>query len=254
MSSRRVLLMLVVMLTLGVSRVHGEPQGGEGYWRFSPLGQHHNSIVRVTVDKAVATGVLVRVNRDKPAKGGYEGYVLTAAHVFDFDRETRGIKVTYPNGRRSKDCKPRYLDKDNDLALLWVWVPEQTVPAEFAHDQATRGDALEFSGLGGGVKLTSLRNFQAVASDPTDDNMIYADVSLLPGDSGGPIFKDGKLVGIISGGWFWWDDQRRRSPEVTRQITWPARAANLGAIQSLLGRLDDAGAEVLASTELVPPR
>jgi len=50
----------------------------------------------------------------------------------------------------------------------------------------------------------------------------YYDYSPEQGESGGGIFIDGKLVGVVSGGWFWRDDEPRK--------TWPLRSGRIDAI------------------------
>lgn len=52
---------------------------------------------------------------------------------------------------------------------------------------------------------------------------VRADAIALPGQSGGPVVSDGKVVGVVSGGNEWlYDDQEKR----TGQFTWPVRAGS----------------------------
>ena len=125
-------------------------------------------------------------------------------------------------------------------ALLWVWVPKGIEPAELATSSVKRGDKLELVGLGGGTKLADcVRCFRAEASPPSTIEKIFADVPLLPGDSGGPVFNSQhQVVGIISGGWFWWDSGLKTESGAYIRTTWPARASNVGPLQSMLTKLD----------------
>lgn len=146
------------------------------------------------------------------------------------------IKVKYRNGRGGRKSRVLRFNKELDVAILSVWVPEGVLPAKLASTDAQSSDALEFAGLGGNSNLECcLRHFSATASHPTNEDELFADVALLPGDSGGPVFNDRQeIVGIISGGWFWWDGGVTTSGGSSIHTTWPARACNLSAIQKLL--------------------
>lgn len=217
-----------------------EPVGkGSGLWKWTPRSAYHDSIVEVSTSGGSGTGVLISVNKDKPVKDGYEGYVLTAWHVIQDDIVDGKVKVTYQSKRRSKDCRVVEHDEEKDVAILWVWVPKGVEPAKLATKTVERGDKLELVGLGGGTDLSCcVRAFEAVASPPSSFEKIFADVPLLPGDSGGPVFNaDHEVVGIISGGWFWWDSGLKTANGSYIRTTWPARASNIGPIQSMMEKL-----------------
>ena len=218
-----------------------QPVGkGSGLWEWTPYEKYHDTIVEVSTEHGSGTGVLIRVDKSKEIKGGYEGLVMTAWHVVQDDAVGGKIKVTYRSKRRAKGCQVLEHDESKDVALLWVWVPKGIEPAELATASVKRGDKLELVGLGGGTKLADcVRCFRAEASPPSTIEKIFADVPLLPGDSGGPVFNDKhQVVGIISGGWFWWDSGLKTESGAYIRTTWPARASNVGPLQSMLTKLD----------------
>lgn len=228
-----------------------EPVGkGSGLWEWTPYAKYHDTIVEVSTGHGSGTGVLIRVDKSKEVKGGYEGLVLTAWHVVQDDADGGKIKVTYRNKRRAKGCQVVEHDDAKDVALLWVWVPKGVEPAELAAASIERGDQLELVGLGGGTKLADcVRSFKAEASPPSTIEKIFADVPLLPGDSGGPVFNsEHQVVGIISGGWFWWDSGLKTESGAYIRTTWPARASNVGPLQAMLTKLDSK--ENIASSEV----
>ncbi len=212
---------------------------GSGLWKWTPVADYHQAVVEVTTSGGAGTGVLISVDRAKPVKDGFEGYVVTAWHVIQDDIEDGVIKVTYKNGRRAKGCKVVDHDEDKDVALLWVWAPHEIKPAKLATHAVKRGDRLELAGLGGGTKLKDcIRAFEAQASPPSSEEKIFADVPLLPGDSGGPVFNEKhEVVGIISGGWFWWDSGLKTENGSYIRTTWPARASNVGPIQMMIQKV-----------------
>ena len=218
-----------------------EPVGkGSGLWEWTPYEKYHNTIVEVSTEHGSGTGVLIRVDKTKEVKGGYEGLVLTAWHVVQGDADDGKIKVTYRNKRRARGCQVVEHDEAKDVALLWVWVPKGIEPAELATSSVKRGDQLELVGLGGGTKLADcVRCFRSEASPPSTIEKIFADVPLLPGDSGGPVFNSKhQVVGIISGGWFWWDSGLKTESGAYIRTTWPARASNVGPLQTMLAKVD----------------
>jgi hypothetical protein len=77
-----------------------------------------------------------------------------------------------------------------------------------------------------------------MASPPSTIEKIFADVPLLPGDSGGPVFNSNQeVVGIISGGWFWWNSGVKSDNGSYVRTTWPARASNIGPIQNMVAKM-----------------
>lgn len=213
---------------------------GTGLWNWTEKKSHHETIVQVLTSGGNGTGVVICIQEDKPVKNGFEGYVLTAWHVIQNDIKNGEIKVVYRDGQRAKGCKVVDFDESMDVALLWVWVPEGIPAAQLAADPIRYGNSLEFAGLGGGTDVKCrIRHFSAVASPPSTVEKIFADVPLLPGDSGGPVFNENhEVVGIISGGWFWWDGGVVKT-ETNSKIptTWPARACNVGPIKNLIGKI-----------------
>jgi S1-C subfamily serine protease len=217
-----------------------EPVGkGSGLWKWTPVAAYHDSIVEVSTSGGSGTGVLISIDKDKPVRDGYEGYVVTAWHVIQDDIVDGKIKVTYRNKRRAKGCAVVQHDEDKDVAVIWVWVPQGVTPAKLATEPVKRGDRLELTGLGGGTDLSCcVRAFEAFASPPSTIEKIFADVPLLPGDSGGPVFNaKHEVVGIISGGWFWWDSGLKTPDGSYIRTTWPARASNVGPIQSMMTKI-----------------
>ena len=220
-----------------------------GLWKWTPISEHHHSIVEIHSAGGVGTGVVVEVDETKPLKGGHEGYVLTAYHVVQDDNGEGIIKVKFRNGKRAKKCRIVHADEHKDVALLWVWIPEGIPSSPVATDPIESGDELEFAGLGGGSQLNgSIRHFSAKASSPSSLEKIFADVPLLPGDSGGPVFNQkNEVVGIISGGWFWFNSGITTPSGSSVRTTWPARASNVGPLKTLISKKN----EKLASTEAV---
>ena len=76
-----------------------------GLWKWTKKLPHHESIVEVSSQGGSGTGVVISVNKSKPVKDGFEGYVLTAWHVIQDDIDDSKVKVSFRNGRRSKGCK-----------------------------------------------------------------------------------------------------------------------------------------------------
>lgn len=230
-------MITVVSVQISLAQVGNET----GLWKWTEKKPHHETIVQVLTPAGNGTGVVISISRDKPVSNGFEGYVLTAWHVIQNDIKNGKIKVCYRDGQRSKGCKVVDFDESMDVALLWVWVPEGIPAAKLANDPIKYGNPLEFAGLGGGSDLRScIRHFSSVASPPSTVEKIFADVPLLPGDSGGPVFNENhEVVGIISGGWFWWDGGVVKT-ETNSKIpaTWPARACNVGPIKELMGKIE----------------
>ncbi len=229
-------------LVLFVFAVNADAQVGKesGLWNWTQEATHHQAIVKVDAGDGSGTGIVIQVDKSKPIKDGYEGYCLTAWHVVK-DIHDNSIKINFRNGKRSKGCRVIETDRERDIALIWAWIPNTIEPAKLATEPIKGGDQLEFAGLGGGSDLKCcLRHFSAIASSPSSLEKIFADVALLPGDSGGPVFNEKReVVGIISGGWFWYDGGVRLPNGSNINATWPARASNVDPIRVLVADLDE---------------
>ena len=234
-SIKLIRLILTPIFALSLIQVSSAQIGSETtLWDWSPSAAHHDSVVKVKTDSGVGTGVIVHVFKTRPVAGGYEGLCATAHHVVG-DTEKQTVKVIYRNGKRAKHCKVVSANEDVDIALLWVWVPRGVEAAPLAPTAVAVGETLEFSGLGGNSRLDALRHFKSESESPTNDDMIYASVALLSGDSGGPIFNARRqVVGIISGGWFWYEAGVKSHDGVNLSVTWPARACNVTPLAELL--------------------
>ena len=232
-------VLAVYLLSTSASAQVGKDSG---LWDWSENNaSHHQAIVQVTAGDGTGTGVIIGIDESKPIKNGHEGYCLTAWHVVQDNLDDNKIRVVFRNGRKAKGCRVLQHDSECDIAIVWVWVPDDIKPAKLAKSPIIGGDELEFAGLGGGSDLMCcLRHFKAKASPPSSLDRIFADVPLLPGDSGGPVFNHNhEVVGVISGGWFWWDGGVTTANGSTIKATWPARASNVDPIKSLMAKMNE---------------
>ena len=174
-------------------------------------------------DQPIGRGTLVAVE-------GNDGLVITAYHVV-FPGEARllrgdGTTILVPapkheNAFRVKfrngviTDKPTFLhgNKSSDWAVVKVTVPNGVAPvlvgvfnpsdSFYTYDLEWKRKALPFR------------------HRVEKGNVVLFDVEAVTGESGGPVFANGQAVGVVSGGWYWLDDQPIRN----RLVTWPHRTA-----------------------------
>lgn len=161
---------------------------------------------------------------------GIDGVVLTARHVVEGAKV--GWLVTYQGGEQSKDCSVMHKSsKEYDVATLRVWVPAGLVPARVATQPVRHRDRIVVVSSRGRLLTRETASLaRPRASVTTTPNKLYADVEVQPGDSGAPVFNEaGEVVGIVSGGWFWFGDEDNFK-------TWPLRAAGVKQIRRLLDK------------------
>ena len=240
---------LAILLLLVFSNISFAQVGKEtDLWSWSPEGEHHASLVQISYKDSLGCGVVFRIDKTTPNGSGFNGWVLTAAHVVSdlgasggLTRASGGVGIQFQNKRKAKDCKIVAFDSEHDIAILWTWVPEDAAVAQIAVEPIIRGDRVEFVGLGGGTEPSDpIRHFYGFSSYPTTEDVIYADTCLLPGDSGGPIFnREKELVGVISGGWFHFGDQIKLPDcEGGMCAVWPATGCNTGPMNTLMESLN----------------
>ena len=137
------------------------------------------------------SGVLISAN----------GEVLTNFHVID---KARGIRCQLHDGR-SANARVVGSDKDLDLALLQLELPENTPPlpfAELADRRAEEGEFVMAMGAPWGLARSVTIGIISCAGRYLPDHGEYTlwyqtDASISPGNSGGPLIDiDGKVIGI----------------------------------------------------------
>jgi hypothetical protein len=139
------------------------------------------------------TGTLTAVD-------GSQGLILTAAHLFE--TEVGPITVEFYDGQRS-GARILALDPKLDVAALWIFAPKGIEPVPLADDDPQLGAQVEIWGYG----PKRFRSFLATISAPIPldgdlPNVLVAAQGVvdkqvtIPGDSGGPMVCEGKLVGV----------------------------------------------------------
>ena len=165
----------------------------------------------------MGSGTVVAVH-DQVQDGWRYGIVATASHVAE---SSSGIQIVFENGRSSSKCSVIERDRSSDIALVRCLVPENVRAVSISDVDAKEGDTISYVGRG-------RRKFNGEVSSLAFPDEIWADVVFVPGDSGGSVLLNGKLVGVISGGLRWSPNKPQR--------TWPGRSNNTQPLRILYDR------------------
>lgn len=136
-----------------------------------------------------------------------DGEVVTNNHVID---KAVSIRCLLNDGR-AFDARVIGCDKDTDLALLKLDLPENSPPlpyAEFASVPAVEGEFVMALGAPWGLNRSISIGIISCAKRYLPGHSLYSlwyqsDAAISPGNSGGPLINtDGKIVGINTLGMF----------------------------------------------------
>jgi len=139
------------------------------------------------------TGTLTAVD-------GEAALVLTAAHLFE--KKVGPITVEFNDGQVS-GARILAIDRKLDVAALWIYAPKGIEPVRIADHDPAFGEHVEIWGYG----PKRFRSFTATVTRPLPmagdiPKSLLAAQGLqerkvtIPGDSGGPIISDGKIVAV----------------------------------------------------------
>lgn len=131
---------------------------------------------------------------------GESALVLTAAHLFE--KQVGPITVEFTNGHLS-GARILAIDRKLDVAALWIYAPQGIKPVPVAEQDPPLGAEVEIWGYG----PKRFRSFTAKVSRPIPmagdvpkalvaAQGIESRQVTIPGDSGGPMVADGKIVAV----------------------------------------------------------
>ena len=183
-----------------------------------------SSVARLETPVGIGTCVVVKL--ETKSGEGWVGLVASAWHVISDGNGGRldKVRVKYENGQT---CSSGYFvdgGEECDIAILRVWIPDSA-------------PALEISDVSGPRDLAEIYGYPygeyASATGPLlrqVNNWQICNIECRPGYSGGAMTVDGKLVGIIQGGWF------MIRGEDERPTAWPTKCASASQIRKFIQR------------------
>jgi hypothetical protein len=149
-------------------------------------------------------------------KRGEKGVAVTALHVVLNNPaiSSSNFKVKDRAGEVLKGAKLMKSDSLLDLALIEIPLTPQMLAVELG--EVEDGDTLVFD-----IHWKSHKPKLSLSQSKFN----YYDFSPFSGESGGPVFSKGKLVGVVCGGWFWLEQDVFST--INRRQTWPLRAPKI---------------------------
>jgi len=144
-----------------------------------------------------------------------DGKAITAYHVVIDNPQLKlgDIKIRDRDGTIRRGAKFVKGQKDNDLALIQIPVWDGMEPVEIGE---VEGEVMVFD-----IEWQQ----QKPKLSLEQRNHYYFDHRPYQGESGGPVFCNGKLCGVVSGGWFWIEQDLIGT--LQRRQTWPLRAPKI---------------------------
>jgi len=127
-------------------------------------------------------------------------HVLTAAHVVQADEEGRGTPTCWLISGKYSATKVK-IDVNHDVAMLTLDEERVGPMAQISQEPLKVGDEVVMCGwvMGMGLETTWGRVANVVGQGLAEGDVVCG-IACGPGASGGPVFRGGKVVGIVSRG------------------------------------------------------
>lgn len=200
-----------------------------GQWNFVPVTEFDRCIVSIESKSlsmrpdqtGAGTGILVARKQLENKKFLYT--ILTCHHM----KSNSSYKVRLYNG---ETYYASYIKSNYNTDLMWLTI-ESLVDINVANlgklPDYKAGEEVVVCGLGEKLLCTpdqtTIRKFKTKLC-PYYDSYIHLESPVINGDSGGGVFNtDGKLIGIVSGGWKTFD----------KRLVWPGTASGVENIVEL---------------------
>lgn len=210
-------------------------------WEFVEKSELDDSLVilKFLPTDGSVSGTIIKVDEEKTYKEYVYYEILTCKHLIlnQENQELQGrILVKFKDNLESNVSIVRK-GKNSDVMIVSAYGPKGLKVAEVAEedDRPLIGEELIIRGFGNNhydkIDFSKIRSFKGVLTEhTTDEETNILNVAFIPGDSGGSVFKDGKIVGVVSGGFRWFD----RKDIENKKYTWPAIISNLSEVRKIL--------------------
>lgn len=210
-------------------------------WEFVEKNELDDSLVilKFLPTSGSVSGTIIKVDEEKTYKDYVYYEILTCKHLIldENEQEKQGkILVKFNNNLESNVSIVRK-GKDADVMIVSAYGPKGLKVAEVAEedDRPLIGEELIIRGFGNNhydkIDFSKIRSFKGILTEHIyNEHVNILDVPFIPGDSGGSVFKDGKIVGVVSGGFHWFS----RKDIENKNYTWPAIISNLSEVRKIL--------------------
>lgn len=205
-------------------------------WHHVPDATHSKSVVKIVgTDGVEGSGTVVRrLKADCGNPNYYIGLILTAAHCVTgegvlFEVEFYN-KLKTKNNRCVQDNNILFAP-DNDLAVIRALIPCDVPVVEMADSVPNCGDSVMMSGYGAG-KVRHWHGLYGGKKLGSGGHIIFS--WAIQGDSGGGVFHDGKLIGVICYG-----NGLKRFKDTQRLVVSPVNASNVARIKEYIDTYQD---------------
>lgn len=219
-------------------------------WEASPPADHHLAVVKVISEYGSGSGCVVEklYESNTEKSKGYVGVIMTAAHVVLKDGEIIDLfSIEFNNGKKSKNASVLVVSQDfidkgmavNDVAFIKAWIPEDVIPIEITYDSPKPGDNVEICGFAEG----NFRHWYAPFAGQNSDLVHVSGLRTvftwpIPGDSGGAILYNGKVLGPVSGGAFWIEERTLNGTRITCPLNFCSKNQVKDLVQKLREKIN----------------
>ncbi|HJL20180.1 MAG TPA: trypsin-like peptidase domain-containing protein, partial [Sandaracinaceae bacterium LLY-WYZ-13_1] len=152
---------------------------------------------QVTPPSGTPATVVLRASHGSGVVVRRDGWVLTARHVVEGADQ---VVALLPGETRAVAARSVWMDEGRDLALVRLAEPVPHALSLETPPALVAGQAVAASGY----PLDATERFPAASAGtvgrPLNDGRVQLSIALNPGNSGGPVMADERLIGVVSQG------------------------------------------------------
>lgn len=186
------------------------------------------------VTEGNGSGVVIYKSEEEHPEHSYlvKGLILTAKHVAVGEKVVY-LKAEFQDGSSYRPFKVvAKSDNSSDVAIIEGYVAKSCKALEVESEIGKIGDEVKIAGYPFNLDSKTPKYFKTkIRETEKKGKLIVCDEEIQPGYSGGPIIKNGKVIGIVSGGLLWCHEKD------CTPYTWPLRAGSITPIFKMLSEI-----------------